>query len=115
MFITVAYKDDPELSAFRRRSSDSDLSVEKSLLVNPICYVRVMLEYIRKACKLGSFTCFDLCDDSGVLKGLFSLPTYTYATDMFEHKKTYYVVVMKQVRRKYYDILALNYIYYFKL
>lgn len=97
MYINVAYKDAPELST-RRRSSETDLSVEKSLLVNPNCPVRIMLEYIRKNCRLGTFTQFDLCDDSGILKGLFNMPTYVYATDQFEHKKTYYVIVLKQVR-----------------
>lgn len=96
MYIKVAYKDAPELST--RRSSETDLSVEKSLLVNPNCPVRIMLEYIRKMCRLGTFTQFDLCDDSGILKGLFNMPTYVYATDQFEHKKTYYVIVLKQVR-----------------
>lgn len=98
MFIFVMFKDAPELSATpRRNSSDIDLAVEKTLLVNPKCPVRIMLEYIRKKCRLGSFTTFDLCDESGYLKGLFSLPTYAYATDLFCHKKIYYVIVVKQV------------------
>ncbi|XP_022117627.1 uncharacterized protein LOC110994987 [Pieris rapae] len=54
-----------------------------------------MLEYIRKKCRLGIFTQFDLCDESGALKGLFNMPTYAYATDQFEHKKTYYLIVLK--------------------
>ncbi|XP_053619261.1 proteasome subunit beta type-2-like isoform X2 [Plodia interpunctella] len=28
--------------------------------------------------------------------GLFGLPTYAYATDRFEHKKTYYLIVLRQ-------------------
>ena len=53
MYIVVAYKDAPELSALRRRSSDTDPSMEKTLVVNPKCPVRIMLEYIRKKCRLG--------------------------------------------------------------
>ncbi|XP_061708297.1 uncharacterized protein LOC133518633 isoform X2 [Cydia pomonella] len=88
MFINVVYKDAPELSTMSRRpSNEPDPSQEKTLLVNPDCPVRIMLEYIRKQCKLGSFTAFDLCDDSGCLLGLFTLETYAYATDRFEHKK----------------------------
>lgn len=100
MYINVAYKDAPELSTFRRKSSSDavDLSVEKTLLVNPKCPVRIILEYIRKRCRLGTFTTFDLCDDTGVLMGLFGLPTYVYATDRFVPKKTYYIVVLKQVK-----------------
>lgn len=96
MFIFIAYKDAPELS-HRRRSSEMDISVDKTLLVNPNCPVRIMLEYIRKKCRLGIFTQFDLCDESGALKGLFNLKTYAYATDQFEHKKTYYLIVIKHV------------------
>ncbi|XP_013191953.1 uncharacterized protein CXorf65-like [Amyelois transitella] len=96
MFIFVTYKDAPELSYIRRRSSETDLAQEKVLLVNPNCPVRVMLEYIRKSCKLASFTVFDLCDETGCLMGLFSLPTYAYATERFVHKKVYYLIVMRQ-------------------
>ncbi|XP_063617118.1 uncharacterized protein LOC134790213 [Cydia splendana] len=96
MFINVVYKDAPELSLMSRRSSNEpDPSQEKTLLVNPDCPVRIMLEYIRKKCKLGSFTAFDLCDDSGRLLGLFNLETYAYATDRFEHKKIYYIIVLR--------------------
>ncbi|XP_030021113.2 uncharacterized protein LOC115440789 [Manduca sexta] len=105
MFIFVAYKDAPELSNLRRRSSEIDLSIEKTLLVNPNCPVRIMLEYIRKKCRLGIFTLFDLCDDTGTLKGLFNLPTYAYATDMFEHKKTYYVIVIRTESDKRQSVL----------
>lgn len=97
MFIYVLYKDEPELSSRRSSVDTVDTSVEKSLLVNPYCPVRIMLEYIRKKCRLGTFTQFDLCDESGVLKGLFSLNTYAYATEEFEHKKVYYVIVLKIV------------------
>ncbi|XP_069360917.1 uncharacterized protein CXorf65 homolog [Maniola hyperantus] len=96
MYINVIYKDVPELSTYRRTSSEVDLSVEKTLLTNPNCPVRIILEYIRDTCRLGKFTKFDLCDETGVLMGLFSLPTYVYATDNFVHKKTYYIIVMKQ-------------------
>ncbi|XP_072947893.1 uncharacterized protein [Epargyreus clarus] len=96
MFINVTYKDAPELSNFRRSSSEPDLSVEKMLLVNPNCPVRIMLEYIRKKCKLGIFSQFDLCDEAGGLMGLFNLPTYAYATEQFEHKKTYYIIILKE-------------------
>ncbi|XP_063394792.1 uncharacterized protein LOC134679821 [Cydia fagiglandana] len=96
MFINVVYKDAPELSPMSRRpSSEPDPSQEKTLLVNPDCPVRIMLEYIRKQCKLGSFTAFDLCDESGRLLGLFNLETYEYATDWFEHKKIYYIIVLR--------------------
>ncbi|CAG4989062.1 unnamed protein product [Colias eurytheme] len=95
MFIFVAYKDSPELSSMHKRSSETDLSVEKTLLVNPNCPVRIMLEYIRKKCKFAIFTQFDLCDETGTLKGLFNMPTYAYATDQFEHKKTYYLIVIR--------------------
>ncbi|XP_046974198.1 uncharacterized protein LOC124540543 [Vanessa cardui] len=105
MFINIAYKDAPELSTLRRSSSEVDLSVEKLLLVNPNCPVRIMLEYIRKKCRLGVFTHFDLCDENGILKGLFSMPTYVYATDQFEHKKTYYVIVIKQESDKRLSVL----------
>ncbi|XP_072947884.1 uncharacterized protein [Epargyreus clarus] len=97
MFINVTYKDAPELSNFRRSSSEPDLSVEKMLLVNPNCPVRIMLEYIRKKCKLGIFSQFDLCDEAGGLMGLFNLPTYAYATEQFEHKKTYYIIILKEL------------------
>ncbi|CAG9796874.1 unnamed protein product [Diatraea saccharalis] len=105
MFITVVYKDAPELSHIRRRSSEPDVSLEKTLLVNPICPVRIMLEYIRKKCRLGSFTQFDLCDESGVLLDLFNLPTYAYATAQFEHKKTYYVIVVRTEADKRISVL----------
>ncbi|XP_059058420.1 uncharacterized protein LOC131851875 [Achroia grisella] len=105
MFIYIAYKDSPELSSFRRTSTDADLSVEKTLLVNPNCPVRIMLEYIRKKCKLGIYTNFDLCDESGGLMGLFNLPSYAYATDQFAHKKTYYVIVIKQENEKRVSVL----------
>ncbi|XP_045776275.1 uncharacterized protein LOC123874807 [Maniola jurtina] len=105
MYIIVIYKDEPELSTYRRTSSEVDLSVEKILLVNPHCPVRIMLEYIRTTCRLGKFTKFDLCDESGVLMGLFSMPTYTYATDHFVHKKTYYIIVMKQEADKSTSVL----------
>lgn len=72
-----------------------DTSVEKTLLVNPVCPVRIILEYIRKQCRLGIFTHFDLADDNGCLMGLFNLPTYAYATDQFEHKRTYFIIVFK--------------------
>ncbi|XP_026746718.1 uncharacterized protein CXorf65-like [Trichoplusia ni] len=104
MFIFIAYKDAPELS-HRRRSSELDISVDKTLLVNPDCPVRIMLEYIRKKCRLGIYTQFDLCDDTGALKGLFSLKTYAYATDQFEHKKTYYLIVIKHEMDRHYSIL----------
>ncbi|KAI8437992.1 hypothetical protein MSG28_010650 [Choristoneura fumiferana] len=41
MFINVVYKDAPELSTsiLRRSSSEMDLSLEKTLLVNPNCPV----------------------------------------------------------------------------
>lgn len=97
MFIKVIYKDIPELSTLRRKSTDVDLSVEKTVLLNPDCYVRVMLEYIRKTCNLGQYTHFDLCDENGVMKGLFSLPTYTNGSAFFEHRRTYYLIVLKQV------------------
>ncbi|KAI8437993.1 hypothetical protein MSG28_010651 [Choristoneura fumiferana] len=64
-----------------------------------------MLEYIRKKCKLGTFTSFDLCDDSGALMGLFQLKTYAYATEQFEHKKTYYVIVLKTESDKRVSVL----------
>uniref|UniRef100_A0A2A4JY97 Uncharacterized protein n=1 Tax=Heliothis virescens TaxID=7102 RepID=A0A2A4JY97_HELVI len=107
MFIYIAYKDTPELSSLRVRSNTEavDTSVEKILLVNPNCPVRIMLEYIRKKCRLGIFTQFDLCDESGILKGLFSLQTYAYATDQFEHKNTYYVIVLKIESDKRYTVL----------
>ncbi|KAL4713934.1 hypothetical protein ACJJTC_015588 [Scirpophaga incertulas] len=54
-----------------------------------------MLEYIRRKCGFASFTQFDLCDESGALMGLFNLPTYAYATAQFEHKKIYYIVVLR--------------------
>ncbi|XP_063357978.1 uncharacterized protein LOC134647554 [Cydia amplana] len=96
MFINVVYKDAPELSTVPRRpSNEPDPSQEKTLLVNPDCPVRIMLEYIRKQCKLGSFTAFDLCDESGRLLGLFNMETYAYATGRFEHKKVYYIIVLK--------------------
>ncbi|XP_068626936.1 uncharacterized protein [Battus philenor] len=98
MFIYVIYKDEPELSLMRRRSSEPepDPSVEQTLLLNPDCHVRVMLEYIRKKCKLGIYTQFDLCDEEGFLKRLFTYAPYTNAADFFEHRKTYYVVVLRQ-------------------
>ncbi|XP_047036309.1 uncharacterized protein LOC124642021 [Helicoverpa zea] len=106
MFIYITYKDAPELSSLRARSSEAmDSSVEKTLLVNPNCPVRIMLEYIRKKCRLGKFTQFDLCDEGGVLKGLFSLQTYAYATDQFEHKSTYYVIVLKIEPDRRYSVL----------
>ncbi|CAH0405578.1 unnamed protein product [Chilo suppressalis] len=105
MFINVLYKDAPELSHIRRLSSEPDLSQEKILLVNPNCPVRIMLEYIRKKCRLGSFTQFDLCDESGVLLGLFNLPTYSYATAQFEHKKAYYVIVVRTETDKRLSVL----------
>ncbi|KAL0901980.1 hypothetical protein ABMA27_007117 [Loxostege sticticalis] len=105
MFIYVAYKDGPELSHIRRRSSEQDVSLEKTLLVNPNCPIRIMLEYIRKKCKLGSFTQFDLCDESGGLMGLFNMPTYAYATEQFEHKKTYYIIVLKTESDKRLSVL----------
>ncbi|CAK1544371.1 unnamed protein product [Leptosia nina] len=105
MFIFVAYKDTPELSTVRFRSSETDLSEEKTLLVNPDCPVRIMLEYIRKKCRLGIFTRFDLCDESGALKGLFNMPTYAYATDQFEHKRTYYLIVLKMEQDKRMSVL----------
>ncbi|CAB3239537.1 unnamed protein product [Arctia plantaginis] len=96
MFIFVMYKDAPELSHYSRRSSSElDPSVEKTLLVNPNCQVRVMFEYIRKKCKLGTFTQFDLSEANGLLKGLFELDTFAYATNLFEHKRTYYLIVLK--------------------
>ncbi|CAH0592124.1 unnamed protein product [Chrysodeixis includens] len=104
MFIFIAYKDAPELSN-RRRSSELDISVDKTLLVNPDCPVRIMLEYIRKKCRLGIYTHFDLCDESGMLKGLFQLKTYEYATDQFEHKKTYYLIVIKHEPDKRFSVL----------
>ncbi|CAH2102989.1 unnamed protein product [Euphydryas editha] len=104
MYINIAYKDAPELSV-RQRSSETDLSIEKTLLVNPNSPVRIMLEYIRKKCRLGTFTQFDLCDENGILKGLFNMPTYVYATDQFEHKKTYYVIVLKQESDKRLSVL----------
>ncbi|KOB72461.1 Uncharacterized protein OBRU01_12192 [Operophtera brumata] len=77
------YKDAPELSTtLRRSSSEFDLAEEKTLLVNPDCPVRIMLEYIRKKCNLGVFTNFDLCDENGSLMGLFNMDTYAYATDL---------------------------------
>ncbi|XP_026320118.1 uncharacterized protein LOC113230414 [Hyposmocoma kahamanoa] len=101
MFIFVTYKDPPELSTSRSRlSDDEDLSIENVLLVNPNCYVRVMLEFIRKRCRLAATTVFDLCEESGNLKNLFSYPTYAYATDKFEHKKTYFLIVLKQESEK---------------
>ncbi|CAH2256781.1 jg10988 [Pararge aegeria aegeria] len=105
MYIKVAYKDAPELSTIRRKSTDEDLSVEKTLLVNPQCPVRIMLEYIRKRCRLGTFTTFDLCDETGVLMGLFNMPTYVYATDNFAHKKMYYIIVLKQEAYKSTSVL----------
>ncbi|OWR49024.1 hypothetical protein KGM_202225 [Danaus plexippus plexippus] len=96
MYVSVIYKEAPELSAQRRRSSEPDPSIEKVLLVNPNCPVRIMLEYIRKRCRLGKFTEFDLCDETGHLMGLFDMPTYVYTTDKFEHKRTYYIIIMKQ-------------------
>ncbi|KAH9631631.1 hypothetical protein HF086_006623 [Spodoptera exigua] len=96
MFIYIIYKDPPELSPLYPRSSElPDTSVEKMLLVNPVCPVRIMLEYIRKHCRLGIFTQFDLTDQNGSLMGLFNLPTYAYATEQFEDKKTYFIVVFK--------------------
>ncbi|CAG4950584.1 unnamed protein product [Parnassius apollo] len=88
--------DEPELSNIRRRSSETDLSTEQTLLVNPDCHVRVMLEYIRKKCRLGIYTHFDLCDETGALKELFSLPAHTNVANLFEHRKTYYIIVLKQ-------------------
>ncbi|CAH2049884.1 unnamed protein product, partial [Iphiclides podalirius] len=96
MFIYVVYKDEPELSTMRRRSSETDLSTEETLLVNPDCHARVMLEYIRKRCKLGMYTQFDLCAEDGVLKRLFGLPPHTNVADCFEHRRTYYIIVLKQ-------------------
>ncbi|KAI5632864.1 putative interleukin 2 receptor, gamma chain domain-containing protein [Phthorimaea operculella] len=96
MFIFVMYKDPPELSTFRRSFSFDDISQEKTLLVNPKCPVRVMLEFIRKQCKLAGQTYFDLCDDSGNLKGLFYFPTYSCADVHFDHKKTYYLIVLSK-------------------
>lgn len=98
MFIFVTYKDPPELSTSRSLlSDDEDQSIENVLLVNPNCYVRVMLEFIRKKCRLTATTTYDLCEESGGLKNLFAYPTFAYATDRFEHKKTYYLIVFKQV------------------
>ncbi|KAJ2940727.1 hypothetical protein O0L34_g14838 [Tuta absoluta] len=96
MFIFVVYKDPPELSGFRRTSQVEVLTQEKTLLVNPKCPIRVMLEFIRKQCKLAAQTYFDLCDDSGVLKCLFGYPTYTCAEAFFDHKKTYYLIVLSK-------------------
>lgn len=97
MFITVIYKEPAELSSIRRTSTDFDNSVEKTLLVNPVCHVRVMLEYIRNVCNLGIYTIFDLCDDAGVLRGLFNLQPWEYSHSLFENGRVYYVVVFKPV------------------
>lgn len=101
MFIFVTFKDPPELSSSRSRlSDDEDQAVENVLLVNPNCYVRVMLEFIRKQCRLATTTIFDLCEESGGVKNLFTYPTYAYATDQFVHKRTYYLIVFRQVSRE---------------
>lgn len=98
MFIFVAYKDPPELSSSRSRlSDDEDQAMENILLVNPNCYIRVMLEFIRKKCRLAATTTFDLCEESGFIKKLFTYPTHAYVTDQFEHKKTYYLIVFRPV------------------
>lgn len=98
MFIFVTYKDPPELSSPRSRlSDDGDQTMENVLLVNPNCYVRVMLEFIRKKCRLAATTTFDLCEESGGLKNLFTYPTHAYATDQFEHKRNYFLIVFRPV------------------
>ncbi|KAF9420223.1 hypothetical protein HW555_003444 [Spodoptera exigua] len=110
MFIYIIYKDPPELSPLYPRSSElPDTSVEKMILVNPVCPVRIMLEYIRKQCRLGIFTQFDLTDQNESLMGLFNLPTYAYATEQFEDKKTYFIVVFKEVDKKIEVLPQLNY------
>lgn len=102
MFIFVAFKDPPELSLTPRRlSSEEDLSEEKMQLVNPNCPVRIMLEYIRKKCRLAEKTQFDLCDENGNMKKLFSLPTFASAMHLFDHKKTYYLIVYRMVGLKF--------------
>ncbi|XP_013176321.1 PREDICTED: uncharacterized protein LOC106124319 [Papilio xuthus] len=112
MFIYLIYRDEPELSysLVRKRSSESELdsSVEETLLLNPDCHVRVMLEYIRKKCKLGIYTHFDICDEDGVLKKLFSLPPYTNGAEYFEHRKTYYVIVLQEIDRRVTALPQLN-------
>ncbi|XP_022822119.1 uncharacterized protein LOC111353358 [Spodoptera litura] len=101
MFIYVIYKDPPELSLiFPRGSEVIDSSVEKTLLVNPVCPVRIIIEYIRKHCRLGIFTQFDLADENGCLMRLFHQPTYAYVTDQFEHKSTYFIIVFKETEKK---------------
>ncbi|XP_049876583.1 uncharacterized protein LOC126374153 [Pectinophora gossypiella] len=82
-----------------------DICTEKTLLVNPNCPVRIMLEFIRKKCRLAITTQFDLCDESGVMKNLFSYPTFQYVTQQFEHKKIYYLIVIKVETDKMISVL----------
>ncbi|XP_075977762.1 uncharacterized protein LOC142977621 [Anticarsia gemmatalis] len=60
---------------------------------------------VTKKCRLAIFTQFDLAAPNGQIKGLFKLPSYSYATEEFEHKKTYYLIVLKQEADRHLSVL----------
>lgn len=72
--------------------SDTVIGENKELLINPNCYIKILIEYIANQIDLAT-NCFDLCDENGQLKKIKTHPPNMYATNILKYKETYYIVV----------------------
>lgn len=85
--------------------TDVNVNDNKELLINPNCYVQILIEYIINEIDL-QMNPFDLCDNDGQLKKINTYPPNTYATDILNYRDIYYVVMCECIAQ--YSILLID-------
>lgn len=94
-------------------SSRTNLAENNEALINPNCYLQILIEYIYEFTKIDPNGLFlthqrerinilfavtiDLCDDSGRLLKLKSFKPNSYATDLLKFEQIYYVVLCEGI------------------
>ncbi|XP_017769417.1 PREDICTED: uncharacterized protein CXorf65 homolog [Nicrophorus vespilloides] len=66
------------------------------LMVNPDCYIQILLNYIYEETKLDANVLFDLCDENGELLGVHDLQPYESATKVLKNKQIYMIVIYEK-------------------
>ena len=85
----------------------------EEMLFNSNCRIRVLLENIKKRCKLASDTIIDVADEKANVMGLSEQPDMKYASLVLQPRQSYILIQvtlsvrekMKDVRKTYIPLL----------
>lgn len=88
---------EPVVSVGALLSSKTGITLtNKTLTINPDCYVQILLEYVRNVIKFDQSVNFDFCDENGKLLKIYTLKECEYATKVFQHTWNYIIVLFQK-------------------